>query len=125
MLVKYTLQSFAGDLYFYSSAPITKELTLQVPTQCSGPMLTLNRELQPSKECIYEFKVSLEILANAPPVSREKLSVSVGVAVLMLGVLIILVWICLVKYRGMEGHAKVLLARYRQKKGVNDKRFTI
>jgi hypothetical protein len=25
----------------------------------------------------------------------------------------------------MEGHAKVLLARYRQKKGVNDKRFTI
>lgn len=50
---------------------------------------------------------------------------SIGVIIIMLAVILILTWICLVKYRGLEEHARKILDKYRQKNTQNLNKFTI
>lgn len=57
--------------------------------------------------------------------SKEKVSMSVGAIVLMLAVMLILTWICLVKYRGLESHARKILEKYRQRSRYDENKFTI
>ena len=57
----------------------------------------------------------LNIQERMEDTTHEKKTMSIGAIVIMLAVLLILTWICLVKYRGLEKHAKKILEKYRQR----------
>lgn len=50
---------------------------------------------------------------------------SIGAIVIMLAVIVILAWICVVKYRGLEDHARKILYKYQQRSRYNDNKFNI
>lgn len=50
---------------------------------------------------------------------------SIGVIIIMLAVILILTWICLVKYRGLEMHARKIWEKYRNKSTYNQNKFTL
>jgi uncharacterized membrane protein YkgB len=48
-----------------------------------------------------------------------------GAIVIMLAVILILTWICLAKYRGLENHARKVLQKYRQSSRPDQNKLSI
>lgn len=84
---------------------------MQVPGKCNEeyPIVTNNKELNQNIECFYEVKIMLNIQEKLEDTTHDKKTMSIGAIVIMLAVLLILTWICLGKYRGLEKHAKKIL----------------
>lgn len=97
---------------------------MQVPGKCEKSNQLAIKEIDRSVECVYEVKVVLNIQEKLKAVSAEKVSMSIGAIIIMLAVMLILTWICLVKYMGLENHARRVLDRYRQSNRY-DNRLTI
>lgn len=73
-----------------------------MPAKCEDKSSQLTmKEISTSVECVYEVKVMLNIQEKLKAVSAEKVSMSIGAIIIMLAVMLILTWICLVKYLGL------------------------
>lgn len=87
-------------------------MTAQCPPPQNSTKQTISSQESKLKEepetCIYSSKVKLTVSEQAFN-EKQRTSMSLGIIVTMLLVLVILIWICIKKYGGLESHARKLL----------------
>ena len=68
-----------------------------------------------SRTCELEKEIHLNVVEDFSP-RKEDFSVSASIVVILIVVFLLIIWICLKKYKGLEREARKVLEAYKKKK---------